>query len=137
MADDLTEVPCKGCTECCRHNSAVFLHPGEGDDVRSYQVRAIARPENGELVFLLATKENKECVYLGPDGCTIYERRPFLCRSFDCRKHYLILPKQDRVNLVNAGLSAQSVFDAAKSRVGTLSAAERKECREKRKEYFS
>lgn len=105
--------------------------------MQSYQVRAIAEPESGKLVFLLATNVNKECVYLGPTGCTIYERRPFLCRSFDCRKHYLILPKQDRDNLVNAGLSSQSVFDAAKERLATLSPAERRECREKRKEYFS
>jgi len=134
---EITAVPCNGCTECCKHNSAVFLHPEEGDDVASYRVRAIAEPETGKLVFLLATTENKECVYLGPAGCTIYERRPFLCRSFDCRKHYLILTKQDRQNLVHAGLSSQSVFDAAKTRLYTLSPAERKECREKRKEYFS
>src|ERR1051326_4818237 len=81
-----TEVPCNGCTECCRHNSAVFLHPELGDDVASYQVRALEEPETGRTVFLLATRQNKECIYLGPTGCKIYERRPFLCRSFDCRK---------------------------------------------------
>ena len=54
----------------------------------------------GNRLYLLATEANGQCVYLGASGCTIYERRPLLCRSFDCRKHYLILPTGDRNNLV-------------------------------------
>ena len=46
-----TRVPCNGRTECCRHNSAVFLHPDRGDDVDSYQVRAMKRPESDELAL--------------------------------------------------------------------------------------
>ena len=133
---DQTEVPCQGCTECCKHNSAVFLHPEQGDDPELYETRQIVEPETGKAAFLLAVNERKECVYLGPAGCTIYDRRPFLCRSFDCRKHYLILTRQDRTNLVNAGLSSQSIFDAAKLRLKTLSPAERNECAKIRKEFF-
>lgn len=76
-------------------------------------------------------------MYLGATGCTIYQRRPLLCRSFDCRKHYLILPKQDRDNLVKFGLSSRAVFNAARLRLKTLSDAERQECLEKREEFFS
>lgn len=114
-----------------------MLHPGQGDDVGSYQVRVTAHPDTGEAVFLLATKGNGECVYLGESGCTIYERRPLLCRSFDCRKHYLILPRQDRDNLVRLGLSSRAVFNAGRARVKTLSAAERQECVDTREEFFS
>jgi Fe-S-cluster containining protein len=131
-----TEVLCNGCTECCRSKQALFLHPAQGDDVESYQVRVAADPETGNPVFLLATKENGECVYLGPTGCTIYHRRPLLCRSFDCRKHYLTLPRQDRDNLVRLDLSSRAVFNAGRSRVKTLSPAERKECLDKREEFF-
>jgi Fe-S-cluster containining protein len=84
----------------------------------------------------LATDEAGCCVYLGANGCTIYDRRPFLCRSFDCRKHYLMLPRQDRDNLVQIGLSSRAVFNAGRSRLKTLTAAERKECLELRDEYF-
>jgi len=95
-----TEVPCRACTECCRSNQGLFLHPEQGDDVQTYQFQIRTDKVTGDPVYLLATKEDGACVYLGPSGCTIYERRPLLCRTFDCRKHYLILPKQDRDNLV-------------------------------------
>ncbi len=131
-----TDVPCDGCTECCRSGQALLLHPEQGDDVESYQSRVVAG-RDGNPVFLLATTPGGACVYLGPSGCTIYERRPLLCRSFDCRKYYMILPRQDRDNLVRLGLSSRAVFNAARARVKTLSAGERQECLEKREEFFS
>lgn len=76
-------------------------------------------------------------MYLGKNGCTIYERRPLICRTFDCRKHYLILPRQDRDNLVRLKLSSRAVFNAARARLSTLSAEEKKECLETRDEFFS
>lgn len=103
----------------------------------AYQIQVAADPAGGQPVFLLATKENGHCVYLGESGCTIYERRPLLCRSFDCRKHYLILPRQDRDNLVKLGLSSRAVFNAGRVRIRTLSAAEKKDCLDKRQEFFS
>ncbi len=130
-------MPCNGCTKCCASGQALVLQAGLGDDVASYEFRVAKRPDSDEAVFLLATKENGECVYLGPHGCTIYERRPVLCRSFDCRKHYLILPRTDRDNLVRLGLSSRDVFNAGRARVKTLSAAERKDCLDKRDELFS
>jgi Fe-S-cluster containining protein len=132
-----TEVPCHACTECCKSGQALLLSPAQGDDVESCQVNVAAHPDTGEPVYMLATKANGECVYLGASGCTIYERRPLLCRSFDCRKHYLILPKQDRDNLVRLGLSSRVVFNAGRARVKTLSAEERAECLGTRDEFFS
>ncbi len=132
-----TEVPCNTCIECCRSKQALLLHPDQGDDVSSYQVTAAAHPDTGALVYLLATKENGECIYLGPSGCTIYLRRPLLCRTFDCRKHYLILPRQDRDNLVRLGLSSRAVFNAGRARQKSLSPEERQECLEKREEFFA
>jgi hypothetical protein len=133
---DKTPVPCDGCTECCKSGQGLFLHPEQGDDVESYDFRTLADRE-GNPVFLLATTPAGACVYLGPSGCTIYERRPLLCRSFDCRQHYLILPRQDRDNLVRLGLSSRAVFNAGRSRIKTLSATERQECLDKREEFFS
>ena len=137
MSNERTNVPCEGCTECCSSNQGLVLHPDHGDDVESYRFQVLGHRDTGDPVFALATDERGRCVYLGSNGCTIYERRPFLCRSFDCRKHYLILPRQDRDNLVKIGLSSRAVFNAGKSRLGTLNAAERKECLNLREEYFS
>ena len=103
--------------------------------MESYQFR-VAAGRDGSEVFLLATTPEGACVYLGPEGCTIYERRPLLCRSFDCRKHYLILPRQDRDNLVKLGLSSRAVFNAARVRIKTLSDQERAECLKRREEFF-
>lgn len=132
-----TPVPCNGCTECCRSGQGLFLHPDRGDDLESYRHRAIADPATGNTIHLLEVNEQGACVYLGPSGCTIYDRRPLLCRTFDCRTHYLMLPKQDRDNLVSLGLSSRAVFNAGRSRLKTLSPAERDECRSIQKEFFS
>jgi Fe-S-cluster containining protein len=37
----------------------------------------------GELV--LQRRADGACVHLGEWGCTVYEQRPAVCRSFDCR----------------------------------------------------
>ncbi len=101
----------------------------------SYRHQVAEGPE-GKPVFLLETT-NGACVYLGPSGCTIYERRPLLCRTFDCRKHYLILPRQDRDNLVQLGLSSRVVFNAGRARLKTLSESERQACVDMRDEFFA
>ena len=136
-SDGQTEVACNGCTECCKSNQLLLLHPDQGDDVNSYRFRILIGRPSGKPLYVLESDEKGRCVYLGPSGCTIYDRRPFLCRSFDCRKHYLVLPRQDRDNLVRAGLSSRAVFNAGRLRVKTLSPAERKECLDKREEFFS
>ena len=105
--------------------------------MESYRHQVLTDQATGNPVFLLATETNGQCVYLGAAGCTIYDRRPLLCRSFDCRKHYLILPRQDRDNLVRLGLSSRAVFNAGRGRLKSLSPGERKECRDKREEFFS
>ncbi len=127
----MTTVFCNGCIECCRSNQGLVLHPEHGDDLNSYERREVA-----ESVYVLATDENGACVYLGEHGCTIYKRRPYLCRSFDCREHYLMLPRQDRDNLVKLGLSSRAVFNAGRARVKTLSPEERERCKQLRAEYF-
>jgi len=135
-SSEKTEVPCEGCTACCSSGQGLFLHPEKGDDVESYQCQVTA-DRAGNTVFLLATTPAGACIYLGPSGCTIYHRRPLLCRSFDCRSHYLILPRQDRDNLVRLGLSSRAVFNAGRARLKTLSATERQACIDTREEFFS
>jgi len=130
-------VNCDGCTECCRSGQGLVLHPEEGDDVESYAHRVAGHRADGSAVFVLATDERDWCVYLGESGCTIYERRPLICRSFDCRKYYLMLPRGDRDNLVRLKLSSRAVFNAGRARLKTLSGAEQAECLRVRDEYFA
>lgn len=73
------KVPCDGCTACCRMD-AIELLPKHGDDIMQFQTELVVGR------FFLSHKPNGDCVYLAADGCSIYERRPHQCRTYDCRK---------------------------------------------------
>ena len=70
-------VACGTCRLGCVQD-AIVLHPECGDDPGQY--------ETVEWLgcLILKHKPNGECVYLAPGGCSIYERRPAICREFDC-----------------------------------------------------
>lgn len=85
-------VPCGSCRACCSHE-LVIIHPENGDDGR-YLTRTVPHPfEDGRTVQALMHKPDGSCVYLGEQGCTIYDRRPVVCREFDCRRMVLRLKK--------------------------------------------
>ena len=75
---DLPPLVCAGCTLCC-HRTIIPVIPGEDPDSSTYETEIV----NGAHV--LAHKPDGDCVYLEVGGCGIYERRPVLCRMFDCR----------------------------------------------------
>ncbi len=77
-AFDPATLHCDGCTACCR-GGRVTLHQSLGDDVTLYEVDT-----SGDV---LKRKADGSCHYLGEQGCTIYERRPVVCRAFDCRSY--------------------------------------------------
>jgi Fe-S-cluster containining protein len=71
---------CDSCTACCRGpNRCLVLDPR--DDPGQYETY-----EEHGTVFL-ARKDNHDCVYLTDKGCSIYDRRPIICRKFDCRDY--------------------------------------------------
>lgn len=75
------EVPCGDCNACC-HEMSVFLEPDEVDQYRSVEETA----EDGSSRPRLERNPDDSCVYLDEQGaCSIYARRPRLCRTFDCR----------------------------------------------------
>lgn len=83
------EVPCAGCTLCC-HKQDVPLVAGDDLTLRSRIIEI-----GGRKFAALDRRPDGACVYLGPEGCTVYERRPKLCRAFDCREHQ-DLPRAER-----------------------------------------
>jgi Fe-S-cluster containining protein len=121
------EVPCKGCVSCCQHE-AVVLQPAKGDVVEDYlhwvldgpvvEAAAMSLGINATKLPVLQRKPNGDCVYLGPKGCTIHERAPVMCRSFDCRIFYLKWKRSggQRIDKVH-----QPIIDAGHRRVDTLS----------------
>lgn len=118
MTPATANVPCAGCTACCK-NELVFLMPNENP--ADYESVAVVNPLNGQPGFALAHKPNKECVYLDASGCTIHERRPVICRVFDCRKIVRDWGnRRERQAALKSGLLSRDVYEAGQRRLHTL-----------------
>jgi Fe-S-cluster containining protein len=80
------DVPCAGCTACCRSSQFVLIEADEHDTLgripAGYLSPAPLMPE-GNVV--LGYRADGSCPMLGENGCSIYEFRPRACRSYDCR----------------------------------------------------
>lgn len=74
----MKKLKCGTCTVCCQ-GDLIFLKPG--DDIRLYKTTMI------EGKIILQHKPNGDCIYLDR-GCSIYDKRPTVCRDLDCRKVY-------------------------------------------------
>jgi Fe-S-cluster containining protein len=80
-ADQLDKIlACGGCTACCR-NVRVEVSSSEAQGLDTILIRREDMPISTRM---LRQRDNGECVYLGPKGCEIYERRPAMCRVFHC-----------------------------------------------------
>jgi len=103
----VNHVPCGDCSACCQ-GDLIFLHPELGDNPKDYDCKRF----DGRWV--LRHKDNKDCIYLdrdAPHKCTIYGRRPAICRSLDCRI-LLMLSSKDRRRV------SRKVLGAARRLVG-------------------
>lgn len=93
---------CAGCTRCCQSPSYVYLYPEKGDQIHQFQRALVQNMETGKLHMALLKKRNStSCIYLDEkNGCTIYARRPWMCRRFDCRElaylHQTAFTKKER-----------------------------------------
>lgn len=124
-------VPCNGCRLCCQ-NDAIVLHPEKGDNPSLYTTVPFTSPINGAEMLMLDHKSNGDCIYLGEKGCEIYEKRPLICREFDCRKLYLKFTKPQRIAIVSKNLISKATIEAGKKRLGSLTQAERQQYRSER-----
>jgi Fe-S-cluster containining protein len=77
------QVPCNDCRACCYQPGGVNVAPEKEPPERLPHLRL---QWNEERQFHeLLRREDGACVHLGPEGCTIYEHRPEVCRRHDCR----------------------------------------------------
>lgn len=109
------DVPCGLCRQCCYHEH-VFLRPEYGDDISAY--RSVDIYDEGEMRVraALAKRADGACVYLGADGCTIHDRAPSLCRSFDCKRLYQRLEKLLPPTQLEAMARSSPVVDVGRRR---------------------
>lgn len=80
------DVPCDGCTACCRASQFVHVEPDEADALTHIPAELLfpaPRLPAGHRV--MGYDERGHCPMLVDDGCSIYEHRPRACRTYDCR----------------------------------------------------
>ncbi|MGD0108250.1 MAG: YkgJ family cysteine cluster protein [Rhodopila sp.] len=75
------KVPCRGCTACCYHSWIAVDRAVEPAERLAHL--GLVPDELGDMQLRHA--DTGACVHLGPQGCTVYEHRPTICRSYDCR----------------------------------------------------
>jgi hypothetical protein len=84
--------------------------PERGDDPSQYKTAMCYTP--GKKPYLILDRlPNGDCFYLGPDGCTIWERAPWTCKDFDCR---MVFKNSDRIGrkiAIKRGDMSKEIFD--------------------------
>jgi Fe-S-cluster containining protein len=81
-----SEVPCAGCTACCRSRQFVPVAPDEADTLAHIPPELLfPAPRLPEGHRVLGYDERGHCPMLVDDRCSIYEHRPRACRAYDCR----------------------------------------------------
>lgn len=81
-----SEVPCNGCTACCRSSQFVDVGPDEVDTLAHIPGQLLF-PAPGRPVghLVMGYDERGHCPMLVDEQCSIYEHRPVACRTYDCR----------------------------------------------------
>lgn len=98
---ELPPLVCGGCTKCCRRE-LVQVMPEDEHRMPHYEGKTeiLRDPVSGKQVLAIRLVDGGDCVFLDRStGCTIYEHRPAVCRTFDCRRAYerlMALPRNVR-----------------------------------------
>ncbi|MFN2609120.1 MAG: YkgJ family cysteine cluster protein [Acidimicrobiales bacterium] len=81
-----SEVPCGGCTACCRSFQFIQIGPDEVDALAHIPAELLV-PAPGQPPghLVLGHDQHGHCPMLVDDRCSIYEHRPRTCRTYDCR----------------------------------------------------
>lgn len=80
------DVPCGGCTACCRSSQFVHIAPDEADTLAHIPAELLfPAPGLAAGHVVLGYDDEGRCPMLGERGCSIYEHRPRTCRTYDCR----------------------------------------------------
>ena len=112
-------VDCGTCTLCCR-NDAIVLHPEDGDDPTQYKTINAVHPFSGKPIQMLAKGPDGNCIYMGEGGCTIYERRPAVCRSFSCAALYERYGAKQCQKMIEQGTVNKEVVDMGRKKLKSM-----------------
>jgi len=98
--DAVADVPCGDCNACCRTSLQVHLRPGERQARKRLPKKSLSvAPGLPPGYLLLACDETGCCPVLVGGRCTIYDDRPLVCRTYDCRLYAATDVAPDRVEI--------------------------------------
>ena len=81
-----SDVPCAGCTACCRSSLFIPVRPGETAAKQHIPAKYLfPAPGLPKGSMLLGYFESGSCPMVVDARCSIYDNRPLTCRGFDCR----------------------------------------------------
>lgn len=100
LRDVPAEVPCGSCNACCRTFHQLHIRPGEKQARRRLPKEhlCVARGLPPGYLLLGCTEEGA-CPMLVAGRCTIYEDRPLVCRTYDCRLYAATGVEPDRAEI--------------------------------------
>jgi len=118
-------VECAGCTACCQGNQVVCLNEDYGDDPNLYpEEHLMVTRYAGEVVLALRLQPNGDCFYLRKGKCMIYDKRPAVCRGFDCRRATASFTEEEREQAIKHRVFSKEVFEAGDQRRHTMKLSE-------------
>jgi Fe-S-cluster containining protein len=79
------DVPCGGCTACCRSGKLIPVEPDESEALAHIPAGALVPMPGQPARRVLKHDESGRCSQLTEDGCAVYAHRPRACRMYDCR----------------------------------------------------
>ncbi len=80
-----SDVPCNGCTACCRSSQFVHISRTETDTLDRIPKELLFPAPQHPDQLLMGYDERGHCPMLVEDRCSIYAHRPQACRTYDCR----------------------------------------------------
>ncbi len=84
--ESTSDVPCDGCTACCRSSQFIHIAPDETETLAHIpNALLFPAPRLPSGHVLLGYDEDGCCPMLIGDQCSIYRHRPRTCRTYDCR----------------------------------------------------
>jgi Fe-S-cluster containining protein len=97
LDDTPADVPCGGCNACCRTFHQIHIRPGEKRARQRLPRRHLsAAPGLPPGYLVLGHTKSGACPVLVEGLCTIYEDRPLVCRTYDCRLYTATGVEPDR-----------------------------------------
>jgi Fe-S-cluster containining protein len=79
------DVPCDGCTACCRSGKLIPVEADETDALAHIPPESLIPMPGEPGRRVLEHGADGCCSQLVDDRCTIYAHRPRACRAYDCR----------------------------------------------------